>query len=252
MNKFALAYNKSIVEAFDLINQEYDTTISQAAELMVASIERDELIHVFGTGGHSTMGAMEIFWRAGSLAPVNPLLDASLLPSNGAVHSNWMERTEGLAANIMHSYGVKKGETLIIVNAYGINPVTIDAALTAQAMGVKTIGVTSTGFANSVPRDARMRHSTGKNLHELVDVFVDCHLPLGDATVAFEGLNQKVGPTSTILNSYCLNLLIVATVEKLLAKNIEPPVWMSANLPEGDAANKKWHKKYNERVKHLR
>ena len=97
-----------------------------------------------------------------------------------------------------------------------------------------------------------MRHSSGKNLHEIVDIFVDCHLPLGDSVVDVPGINQKIGPSSTILNSYTLNLIIVATVDKMIKKGIEPPVWMSANLPEGDANNKKWHAKYNERVRHLR
>jgi len=252
MNKYATAYHEAIDKAFDLIDQEYEGAISRGAELMLGSIERDELIHVFGTGGHSTMGAMELFWRAGSLAPINPILDASLIPSNGAVHSNWMERTEGLAPSIIHSYDVKAGETMIIVNAYGINPMTIDAALEARRMGVKTIGITSTSFALSVPPKGKMRHSSGGNLHELVDVFVDCHLPYGDACVLIDGCEQAVGPTSTILNSYCLHLLVIATVEKLVAKGIEPPLWMSANLPEGDLKNKKWHKKFNERIKHLR
>jgi uncharacterized phosphosugar-binding protein len=252
MNKHVSDYYDAVTHAFRLIDEDYEGAIASGADLMVGSIERDELIHVFGTGGHSTIGAMELFWRAGSLAPINPLLDPSVHPGNGAVHSNWMERTEGLAPSIMHSYGVGKGETLIIVNAYGINAMTIDAALEAKRLGVKTIGITSTGFAQVLPKDAPMRHSSGKNLHEVVDVFVDCHLPYGDACVTIEGCSQKVGPTSTLLNSYCLNLLVMATVERLLVKGIEPPLWMSANMPGGDATNRKWHQKYNERVKHLR
>jgi uncharacterized phosphosugar-binding protein len=252
MNKHADAYHQTINTAFELIDKEYDGAISRAADLMVASVEKDELIHIIGTGGHSTLGAMELFWRAGSLANINPLLDPSVMPSNGAVHSNWMERTEGLAPSIIHSYGVKPGELMIIVNAYGINPMTIDTALEARRMGVKTIGITSTSFALSVPKGGKMRHSSGLNLHEIVDVFVDCHLPLGDACVSIDGCNQSVGATSTILNCYCLNLLVIATVEKLVAKGITPPVWMSANLVGGDAVNQKWHEHYNERVKHLR
>lgn len=252
MNNLAKQYFETLTEAFKRINDQFDGPIATAADLMVGSIERDELIHVFGTGGHSTMGAMELFWRAGSLAPINPILDASLLPSNGAVHSNWMERTEGLAPSIMKAYDVAPGETIIIVNAYGINPMTIDAALEAKKIGAKSIGITSTGFALKVPKGGKMRHSTGKNLHELVDVFIDCNLPYGDAAIEVPGCGQKIAPTSTILNSYCLNLLVAATVDKLVKKGIEPPVWMSANLPEGDATNKHWHTKYNERVRHLR
>ncbi len=252
MNKYIDMYHQTINRAFELIDNEYDYAISSAADLMAASVEKDELIHIIGTGGHSTLGAMELFWRAGSLANINPLLDPSIMPSNGALHSNWMERTEGLAPSIIKSYGVKPGELMIIVNAYGINPMTIDTALEARKMGVKTIGVTSTSFALSVPKGEKMRHSSGLNLHEIVDVFVDCHLPLGDACVTIDGCSQPVGATSTILNCYCLNLLVIATVEKLVKKGINPPVWLSANLVDGDAINQKWHEHYNERVKHLR
>jgi len=226
--------------------------IDAAAAMMAEAIELDELIHVFGTGGHSTMGAMELFWRAGSLAPINPLLEASLLPSNGALHSNYIERTEGLAGSILKSYEVKTGEVLIIVNAYGINAMTIDAALEAKKMGLKTICITNKEFADKVPKGAPARHSSNKNLYELADIYIDNNLPYGDACVSIEGMNQKIAPSSTILNSFCLNLLVIGTVGRLLEKGIEPPVWMSANLPEGDTANKKWHKKYNERIKHLR
>lgn len=193
-----------------------------------------------------------MFWRAGCLAPINPLLDPCLLPGMGAKHSNWMERTEGLAPSILSAYEVGKGETIIIVNAYGINPVTIDAALESKRRGLHTIGITSTSFAKFVPAGVASRHSSGKNLHEIVDVFVDCAMPLGDACVQIEGCPQKVAPVSTLCNSFCLHLLVIATVEKLVKRGIEPPLWMSANLPEGDKQNQKWHAKYNPRVKHLR
>jgi uncharacterized phosphosugar-binding protein len=117
---------------------------------------------------------------------------------------------------------------------------------------MNTIGVTSTSFAENVPPGVASRHSSGKNLHEIVDVFINCYMPLGDAGVEIEGCAQAVAPVSTILNSFCLHLLVIATVEKLVKAGIEPPLWMSANLPEGDQTNKRWHTKYNPRVKHLR
>ena len=238
--------------AIKKILQTEESSIDRAAKLVASSIERDQLVHIIGTGGHSQMGAMEMFWRAGCLAPMNPLLDPSLLPSMGAKHSNWMERTEGLAPSILSAYEVAAGETIIIVNAYGINPVTIDTALESKKRGLNTIAVTSTSFAEKVPAGVASRHSSGKNLHEIVDVFINCYMPLGDATVEIDGSAQAVAPVSTILNSFCLHLLVIATVEKLVEAEIEPPLWMSANLPEGDETNKRWHAKYNPRVKHLR
>ena len=247
--------NKNFQKLYEMVNgaikkilETEEAAIDRAAELTASSIEQDQLVHIIGTGGHSQMGAMEMFWRAGCLAPINPLLDPSLLPSMGAKHSNWMERTEGLAPSILSAYEVAAGETIIIVNAYGINPVTIDTALECKKRGLNTIGVTSTSFAENVAS----RHSSGRNLHEIVDVFINCYMPLGDASVEVEGCAQAVAPVSTILNSFCLHLLVIATVEKLVKAGIEPPLWMSANLPEGDETNKRWHAKYNPRVKHLR
>ncbi len=252
MNKYFNQLYQNLDEAFKKVLENEESAIDRATDLMVESIKKDQLIHIMGTGGHSTMGATEMFWRAGCLAAVNPLLDPSLLPGMGAKHSNWMERTEGLAPSILSAYEVKKGETIIIVNSYGINPVTIDTALDCKKRGLNTIGITSTSFADAVPDGAISRHSTSKNLHEIVDVFVNCYMPLGDACVKIEGCAQEVAPISTFLNSFCLHLLVIGTVEKLVKLNIEPPLWMSANLPEGDKANQKWHEKYNPRVKHLR
>lgn len=242
----------TLSECFGKILENEQQSIRRAGDLWVESIKRDELIHVFGTGGHSTMGATEMFWRAGCLAAINPLLEPALLPAMGAKHSNWIERTEGLAPSILSANGVKAGETLVIVNAYGINPITIDAALEARRRGVKTIGITSTSFAEAVPKGAASRHSSGRNLHETVDVFVNNYMPLGDACVQVEGCPQKVAPVSTCLNSFCLHLIVIATVEKLVAEGIEPPLWVSANLPGGDQQNARWHEKYDPRVKHLR
>ena len=89
------------------------------------------------------------------------------------------------------------------------------------------------------------------NLHELVDVFIDNYLPLGDAVVDVEGLDQKMGPTSTYCNAFAINLLMIRTAEKLIEAGIRPPVWTSANLPEGDRLNKAYEEKYFYRVKHL-
>ena len=111
------------------IAEREEGNITRTAELAAKMIEEDRLIHVFGTGGHSIMAAMEVFWRAGGLANINPLFPPgiSLIDS----HPN-MERITGLAKSVLKFYGVKKGDLLIIVNVNGINSVTIDAAVLAH------------------------------------------------------------------------------------------------------------------------
>jgi len=233
MSKETEFYFNSVVDIFKKIKEQSGDSIDKAAELMSEAILDDKLIHIIGPGGHSNMAAMELFWRAGGLAPINSILDPGIALINGAKHSNIMERT------------------LIIVNAYGINSMTIDSALEAKARGLKTIGVTSTSFADHVPKDHPARHPNGKNLYEIVDVFVDNYLPLGDAIVKFDNFDRKVAPTSTLCNSFALNLIVIKTVEKILKKGGIPPVWVSANMPGGDKANKQLEEKYSSRIKHL-
>lgn len=252
MSKEIRQYKESIIGILNKI-EEGEDNIKKAAELMADAIMRDELIHVIGTGGHSCMAAEELLWRAGGLAPINSILDAGVNIVHGAKRSNVFERTEGYAKAVFDSYriGLEPGEVIIIVNAYGINPMTIETALEAKKRQMKIIAVTSRSFCDNVPAGAKSRHSSNKNLYELADIWVDCNLPYGDAVVEIEGLDQKVAPTSTFCNAFVVNCLVIETVKILVERGITPPVWMSANLPGGDEANKALENKYKGRVKHL-
>ncbi|NLG83587.1 MAG: SIS domain-containing protein [Firmicutes bacterium] len=252
MSKISKTYLETIVSLLKTIEEEEQEALNKAATILAQKVAEDRLINVIGPGGHSNMAVEEVFWRAGGLANVNAILDPGTTLIHGAKRSSLVERTPGYAATVLEAYGVKSGDVLIIVNAYGINSMTVDCALEAKKRGITTIGVTSTSFAKFVPPGAPARHPSGKNLYELVDVFIDNHLPLGDAVVTLEGLPQKMGPTSTFVNSFVMNLLMMYTAEKLLAMGIQPPVWTSANLPEGDKLNKQFEEKYMPRIKLLR
>lgn len=245
-------YLQKVTELFNEIERDNEASIDKASDVLVEAIEKDQLIHVIGPGGHSNIGAEEMFYRAGGLVPVNPILDQGTALICGAFRSTIIERTPGYGKSVLESYGVSKDEPIIIVNAYGINSMCIDVALEAKKMGMRTIGITSKSYADNVGKDHPARHPSGKNLYEIVDIFLDSHLPLGDAVVEFEGYGEKVAPTSTLVNSFTENLLVIETVRKLLEKGINPPIWRSANMPGGDEANKKYFEKYMGRIKHLR
>lgn len=250
MSAFIEQYHRGIAAMYEKIVSGNTESIPKAAELMGSAIMNDKLIHVIGTGGHSNLGAEEMFWRAGGLVPVNAILDPGTALIHGAIRSNHVERSAGYAKAVLDAYRVKDG-VLIIVNAYGINNMTIETALEAKKRGIPTIGVTSESFGRNVPRDHRARHASGKNLFEIVDIFVNSYMPYGDAVVEFPGLAQKVGPSSTLANCFTVNLLVVETVNYLLAHDFAPPLWRSANLPGGDEANAAYQEKYIGRVKHL-
>jgi len=250
MSKYTEFYRDTVVGLLREIEEKEGDSIDKAADLMAQAIKEDKLIHVIGPGGHSNIGAYELFYRAGGLVPVNAILDPGTLLSMGARRSTIIERTPGYGVAVLEAFGVKDG-VLIIVNAYGINSMCIDVALEARRRGLPTIGVTSRAFADKVPPDHPARHPSKKNLFELVDVHVDCHMPFGDSVVSMEGLRQKIAPVSTLVNCFTLNLLVIATVEKLLAQGVTPPVWTSANIPGGDEANKAYLERYQGRIRLL-
>jgi len=246
------AFLDSVVSVMRTIQEEERDSIDQGAAALAHAVAHDRLINIIGPGGHSNMGAEESFWRAGGLAPVNAMLDAGTNLIHGAKRSCLVERTPGYASAVLDAYGFGSGDVLVIVNAYGINAMTIDCALECRRRGVTSVGITSTSFADSVPKNSPSRHPSGQNLYELVDVFINNHLPLGDAVVEVDGIDQKMGPTSTFANSFAIDLLMIRTAEKLIEMGIKPPVWTSANLPGGDDMNKKYEDKYMPRIKHLR
>lgn len=250
MSRYTSAYKDVVVGLFEQIEREEQQAIDRAADLMAEAIKRDQLIHIIGPGGHSNIGAYEMFYRAGGLVPINAILDPGTLLSMGARRSTIIERTPGYGQAVLEAFEVNDG-VLIIVNAYGINAMCIDVALEARRRGIPTIGVTSRAFAEKVPADHPARHPSKKNLFEVVDVHIDCHMPFEDAVVSIEGLQQKVAPVSTLVNCFTLNLLVIKTVEKLLEKGITPPIWTSANIPGGDQANKEYIKRYKGRIRLL-
>jgi uncharacterized phosphosugar-binding protein len=245
-------YRQALDAAFDGIEAQA-TAIEAAARPLATAVAHGQLIHVIGPGGHSNMAAEEVLWRAGGLVPINPILDAGTNLIHGAKRSNYVERTPGYARQVLDAYRVGRtpGEVIVIVNAYGINAMTIDTALEARRRGMTSVAITSRAFADRLAPDHPSRHPSGRNLYQEVDHFLDCCVPYGDAAVDVEGAKQRTGPTATFCNLYMLNLLMLETVTQLVGLGVEPPLWMSANLPGGDATNRAHEEAFIPRVKHL-
>jgi uncharacterized phosphosugar-binding protein len=252
MTSEATFYRNVLVEIMDNILGE-GKTIEKASRAVAESIAREEPVHVIGPGGHSNMAAEEVLWRAGGLAPINAILDPGTNLIHGAKRSNIIERTPGYALRVLDAYrvGRKPGEVIIIVNAYGVNAMCIDTVLEAKRRKMITIGITSRSFADALSKDHPSRHPSGKNLYQEVDHFLNCHLPYGDAVVELKGCLQKTGSTSTFCNVFTINMLVIETVKRLVEMGVQPPLWMSANLPGGDEANRSLEEKYIPRIKHL-
>jgi uncharacterized phosphosugar-binding protein len=239
------------VSLLDRVSREEAEGIRRAAAVLADVVARDRLIFVFGTGGHSFMAGEEMGRRAGGLASVYPILDPGISILFGPVRAAAMERTPGYARSVLGTYPLTPEDALVIVNAYGINPCSIDSALWARERGIPTIAITSPAFSRSVPPDHPARHPSRQNLVDLVDHVVDNKMPDGDAVLDFDGLVPRVSPVSTILNVFILESLVGETAALLLERGVTPPVWTSSNVAGGDAANRALMDRFRPRIKWL-
>lgn len=238
----------TIIEEIRLTEREQ---ILKAAHMIADQVSQDKKVFVFGPGGHSNLAAMEVFFRAGGLMHIDAILNQETMLSSGALKSMQTERLPGYGKIVIEDYDVKEGDLLWIVNAYGINSATIDAALAAKARGAKVIGVSSRDHAEHCPKNHVARHPSKQNLHDIVDCAVDCKVKLGDATLEIQGFPQKIGALSTYANAYVMNSIVIEAINILVNQGINPPVWRSGNCPGGDEWNSQFIQRFKDRIRCL-
>jgi len=241
-------YSASIVKMLENIKEREKHNILAVATLMANEIALDKLVHVYGTGGHSIMGAEEMFMRSGGLVHINPLLDQGMSLVFGV---KMIERVPGYAKLILDYYEIQEDDLLMIISIPGINAVTIDAALEGKRRGATVVGISSREFCEHVPHGHAARHPSNKNLPDVVDVFIDTHVPFGDVCVEIPGCTAKLAPLSTISHAFIVNALAIETARLLTFQGLEAPVWISQNIPGGDEKNQAYYKAYKHRVKAL-
>ena len=230
MNK---EYLQNIRQLLDKLENTQEQVIDQIAEACAESIYNGGLLYFFGTG-HSHMICEEPFYRAGGLASIYPIFESDLMLHEGASKSSDYERIEGLGNVVVSHTPLGKGDVLFLISNSGRNCAIIDAALEAKKRGAITVAITSMNHTTQVSS----RHSGGLNLYQVCDFVLDNGGIVGDASVELEGLPQKIAPTSSVIDITMVNLVMVNTVERLLAKGMTPPVFTSANTDQGDSANK--------------
>ncbi len=247
----SFGYMEKTFELITRVEAEQLENIRAAAALMADAVCEDRLISVYGGGGHTTLCMGEMFFRAGGLANINPLMETGLSVFNQSLKYLELERIPNYGDAIVRYYRLKPGDLVIIFHNIGVNPATIDAAIEVKKAGAKLVAVSSSAGQEGLPAGHPIRHPNGKNLFDYADVKIDDLNPFGDAVVNMEGLATPIAPVSNIVDFYIAHRLEIETVRICLERGVQPPVWMSANLPGGDQYNAALIEKYLPRVKNL-
>jgi uncharacterized phosphosugar-binding protein/N-acetylglucosamine kinase-like BadF-type ATPase len=213
--------------------------VTRCVNLFADALADHKMIHTFGTG-HSHLLAEEIFYRAGGLATIYPILDERLMLHKDVVKGSQYERLPDLAKELLAKHPIAAGDVVIVISNSGGNQVTIDLVNLAKAASAKVIAVTSVNHASS--SSARSRAT--QKIHQLADVVIDNSGVVGDASVRVAGSLMSVGPTSTVIGGALLQSVVVGTVAELIKRGVEPEIFLSSNLANGDANNAALFEKY--------
>jgi uncharacterized phosphosugar-binding protein len=241
-----LEYIENIKNVIAQIGEKCEESIEKAATVLSSALIDNRRIYLFGTG-HSHMLSEELFYRAGGLLNIQPVLIDTLMLHIDAAGSTVAEREEGLADKIFDDYKMKSGDVIVIISNSGRNGVVIDMALLCKAKGLTVIALTNLRHTNA----GASRHQSGKRLCEIADIVLDNCGCVGDACIEVEGVDGKICATSTVAGAMILNACVARAVELCAEKEFYPEHFCSANVDGGDDINNRLIEKYKKEIKHL-
>lgn len=221
--------------------------VGAAADIVAAAVLDGGVIQAFGTG-HSQATAMEIAGRAGGLIPTSRIALTDLVFYAGAdpkqVNDPTFEREPTLAERLYETAPIDPRDVFVIASNSGINGSVVGLAQYAKGKGHKVIAITS--LEHSARVDSR--HPSGKKLTDIADVVLDNGGPYGDAVLPLPS-GGAVGAVSSITAALLAQLLMTEVVRRMIDAGETPPVYLSANVPDGDAHNDALLRRYAGRIR---
>ena len=209
-----------------------------AARQIADCFRRGGMLYTFGTG-HGHLLALEIFYRAGGMARVCPILDEKLMLHISAAKSTLEERDEGWLPILLEKYPIQAGDVLISISNSGRNAVPVLLAKAARERGAYVIALTSMQHTSAVTS----RNSLNLRLFETADLVLDNGGVLGDASVSFAD-GAMVGPTSTAVGAAILQAIVCRVKELSLEEGFEADFFKSSNVDGGDEWNDRLIERY--------
>ncbi|WP_153462908.1 SIS domain-containing protein [Sediminibacillus terrae] len=237
-------YFEKVHALLRVIEEKEFPALREAAGKISASLQNDGVIHLFGCG-HSHILTEEVYYRAGGLVPVHPILHEPLMLHEGAVRSSTLERKNDYAGQFMEDQDIRQGDIMVVLSTSGRNPVPVDVARIAKEKGAFVIGITSIQYSQS----QSSRHSSGMHLFDAVDLVVDNHAPVGDALLSHPEVQVSFAPSSTVIGAAIINGIFAQAIKLMAEAGFQPPVFLSGNIEGADAHNQHLIEKYSDRVR---
>ncbi len=242
--KWTGAYFKHIQEMLTRVMDTQGEQIMQAATLLADTVRKGGNLFAFGCN-HAALCTLELYYRTGGLVVINPLRGPGVtLDADPVTLTTKMERLPGYGVALLDESPAKEGDVLILHSVSGRNAVPIDMALRAAEVGIRTICLTNLSTSTAIPS----RHACGKSLYQICDVVLDNCGDYGDASMSIDGFKGKIAPTSTSVGAAILNAMVLETCGLLVESGVEPPVFLSSNVPGGDEYNARILNKYRDNI----
>jgi uncharacterized phosphosugar-binding protein len=205
--------------------------IQAAADLCAKTIGAGNVVHVFGAG-HSRMMCEEAYPRIGAVVGFHPVVELAVtyftptVGGSGLRQALFLERVPGYGRVIFDEIDVRDGDAVLIYSSSGVEHIIMDFVDAARERGLKVIGVTSLQYSTVASKE----RGGARRLADVADIVVDNHVPVGDALVAHEGLQERTGASASILNLAIMDAITTGTASSLLKAGIQPRVFASPHL----------------------
>jgi len=216
------------------VRDEESANITAAGAMIADAVAADGRLFAFGAG-HSSLAAQDVVYRAGGLALMNLLAVPGMVGPDvrPATLGSALERVEGLAGVVLSNSPARAGDVLVIISLSGRNTLPVELAVTARAMGVKVIGVTSAAYA----KETEPRNTSGTFLKDHCDVVLDSGIAVGDSELTADGVGAPFAPASTVVTSALMQAMMATAAGLLAERGIEPPLLRSGNVDGGSEWN---------------
>jgi uncharacterized phosphosugar-binding protein len=233
-------------QAVRTVARDQAAAVAAAADLVVEGLRAGGVVQAFGTG-HSQALAMELSGRAGGLVPTNMIALRDLVLLGGEppelLFTEFLERDPAVGRRLYDLAGVSPPDVFVMASNSGGNGSVVELAHVVKEHGHPLVVITSAEHSGRVTS----RHPSGVRLHELADVVLDNGAPYGDAVLTTGGVGACA--ISSITGALLAQMIVAEVVRTLLAAGETPPVYLSSNVPAGDAHNTALEARYAGRIR---